>query len=98
MMWKGKQPIHTVCKCPIHSFQDDLSSENCIQTLQPYALTLHDVYFSCFYCCLLFLEINFFKNFFQKHYQSVKIVWTKIDPDLGPNCLQKLSADDNGRG
>ena len=57
-------------------------------------------YFSCFYCCLLtFLEINFFKKNFQECYQTVK--WfgfrsgqRSVGPDQGPNCLQRLSADD----
>ena len=34
-----------------------------------------------------FFKINFFKKLFQKNYQNV-------GPDLGPNCLQMLSADD----
>ena len=53
---------------------------------------------------LLFADLfqNFFKKFFQEHYQSVK----GLDPDqdrhsvghdLGPNCLQRLSAEDKSR-
>ena len=53
---------------------------------------------SCFCCRLLnFFKINFFKIYFQEHYQGVN----GLDPDhdkrsvgldLGPNCLQKLLA------
>ena len=51
----------------------------------------------------LFFKINLFKKFFQENYQSVKQFQMKTDilsdrhfvgPDLGPNCLQRLSADD----
>ena len=56
--------------------------------------------FSCF-CCRLqtFFKINFFINFFQEHYQSVNGLYPDEDqhsfsPDLGPNCLQRLSAED----
>ena len=47
-------------------------------------------------CCLLlnFFKINFFEKFFQEHYQSVS---NALDPDLGPNCMQRLSADDKVR-
>ena len=48
-----------------------------------------------------FLKIHFIKKLFQEHYQSVKQLWIQIrtdihsvSPDLGPNCLQRLSADD----
>ena len=57
--------------------------------------------FSCF-CRLL---IFFFKiNFFEKFFQELPSVSNSLDPyqarqfvrpDLGPNCLQKLSADDS---
>ena len=47
--------------------------------------------FSCFSCHLLtFFKINFYKKFFQEHCESVK----KFRSRLGPNCLQRLSADD----
>ena len=42
-----------------------------------------------------------FKKFFHEHYQSVK--WfgsrsgTKFCPVFGPNCLERLSADDRSR-
>ena len=42
----------------------------------------------------MFFKINFFKKFFQERYQSVRQFEFKIRTDfLGPNCLQKLSAD-----
>ena len=37
-----------------------------------------------------FSRLTFSKIFFQEHYQSV----SPVGPDLGPNCLQRLSADD----
>ena len=56
--------------------------------------------FLCFFCPLLiFFRINFFEKFFQEYHQSVNSldpdqVLHFFRPDLGPNCLQKLSADD----
>ena len=49
--------------------------------------------------CFLFFKFNFFKEFFQEHNQSVKQFGSKlgtmnVGSDLGPNCLQRLSADD----
>ena len=38
------------------------------------------------FCHLIYFKINFFKKFFQEYHLSV-------GPDLGPNCLQMLSAD-----
>ena len=37
----------------------------------------------------------FFKNILLEHYQSVKQSQEKhfVGPDLGPNCLQRLSSD-----
>ena len=49
------------------------------------------LFFSCFCCYLLtFFKIDFFKKFFQEYYQSGK---HSVGPDLGPNCLQRLSAE-----
>ena len=57
----------------------------------------------CFLLCrlLIFFKINFFKTFFQKYHQIVKHLDPEqaghvVRPDLGPNCLQRLSADDTG--
>ena len=46
--------------------------------------------------CRLFFKINLFKNLFQEHYQcqTVYIIQSSVGPDLGPNCLQRLSVDD----
>ena len=52
---------------------------------------------------LTFFKITFFKKFFQEHYQSVKPFGARsgpkfcrfVGPDLSPNCLQRLSADNN---
>ena len=63
--------------------------------------SLHAGYFLCF-CChfLTFFNIDFFlKKIFQKHYQSVKSLNPDQDPrsagpDLGTNCLQRLTAED----
>ena len=51
--------------------------------------------FSRFCCHLTFFKVNFFKTLFQEHYQSVKGLdpgqdQCSVDPDLSPNCLQKL--------
>ena len=54
------------------------------------------------FCCLLILfKIHFFEKFFREYYQC-QMVWIQIrtdvhsvGPDLGPNILQRLSADDN---
>ena len=43
-----------------------------------------------FYCFFLYKKINFFENFSHEYHQIVK----QFGPGLGPNCLQKLSADD----
>ena len=37
-----------------------------------------------------FFKINFFEKLFQEYYQGVKRF---VGPDLGQNCLKKLSAD-----
>ena len=56
--------------------------------------------FSCFcYRLLTFFIINFFKKISHEHYQSAKPFRSRsgptfVGPDLGPNCLQMLSADD----
>ena len=39
---------------------------------------------------VVFYKINIFEKFFQDYHQS-------IGPDLGSNCLEKLSADDTSR-
>ena len=49
--------------------------------------------------CRLFSIINIFNKFFQEHYLCVKRFGSRsgglfIGPDLGANCLQRLSADD----
>ena len=44
-----------------------------------------------------FFQTNFFKKIFQGHYHNVKQFGSRsglTDPDLDPNCLQRLSADD----
>ena len=56
--------------------------------------------FSCFWCRLLtFLKINFLKNSFRNTIRVSNSLNPDQDrhfvgPDLGPNCLQRLSADD----
>ena len=50
--------------------------------------SLHAGYFSCFGCHLLtFFKINFFKIFFQEHYQSVK----QFGSWSGPTLLSALT-------
>ena len=55
----------------------------------------------------LLLSTDIFQNYikkkiFQEHYQSVKLfdsgqIQPFVGPDLGPNCLQRLSADGKNR-
>ena len=46
-----------------------------------------------------FFKINVFKKFNQGQYQSIKQLGSRsgpmfhVGPELGPNCLQRLSAD-----
>ena len=70
-----------------HSVGPDLGP-NCFQRLSADDKSL-----------LTFFKINFFKKIFQEHYQSVKHLdldqdQHSVGPDLGPNCSQRLSADD----
>ena len=51
---------------------------------------------------LIFFKINIFEKFFQEFHLSVKQIGSRsgstfCQPDLGPNCLHKLSADDTRR-
>ena len=41
----------------------------------------------------LFSHADSFKKFFQELYQSVKMYF--VGSDLGPNALERLSADDD---
>ena len=54
--------------------------------------------FSRFCRLLTFLKINLFKNFYQEHRVANGLDPDQdrhfVGPDLGPNCLQSLSADD----
>ena len=45
---------------------------------------------------LIFFLINFLKKFFKKYHRNVK-KFRFVRPDLSPNCLPRLSADDTGR-
>ena len=55
--------------------------------------------FSCFFeVCF---KINIYKKIFQEYHQSVSFDPDQdqhsVSPDLGPNSLQRLSADDKSR-
>ena len=57
--------------------------------------------FSCICCCLLtfFFKSNFFKNYFRNMIRVSSSLDPdqyrhSVGPDLGPNCLQRLLADD----
>ena len=61
--------------------------------------------YACFFViCGYFSEVNFFKTFFQE-YLTISVSNSLdpdqarhfVGPDLGPNCLQRLSADDRSR-
>ena len=47
-----------------------------------------------FVCCVIF-HLLLSADFFQNHFFSSKnYSGTHVGPDLGPNCLQRLSAED----
>ena len=53
---------------------------------------------ACFLCLLIFFISNIFEKLFQEYHQSVKQFDPDqsrhfVGPDLGPNNLQRLSAD-----
>ena len=57
-----------------------------------------DIFFSKSVCLLLFYFYFFF--FFFEISEECQAVWIQImpvGPDLGPNCLQRLSADDTSK-
>ena len=65
---------------------------------------LHSGKFFMLFCRLqIFFKIIFFEKFFQEYHLSVKQIGSRsgptffVGPDLGPNCLQRLSADDTRR-
>ena len=52
-----------------------------------------------FVVCGFFFKINFYKKIFQEYHRvsnnlDLDQAGHFVGPDLGPNCLQKLSADD----
>ena len=55
--------------------------------------------FSCVLLTADFFQNHLFKKFFQEYHQSVKQFGSRsgptfVGPDLSPNCLQRLSAED----
>ena len=54
------------------------------------------IFHAFFHCLLTFSKLNFLKKN-REHYQSVKQLGSGSVPDRGPNCLQRLSADDKRR-
>ena len=52
--------------------------------------------FSCFLSSADFFKIYFLNKFFQEHYQRVNSLDPdrSVGPDIGPNCLQNILADD----
>ena len=55
--------------------------------------------FHAFCRLLIFFKITVSEKFFQEYYQNVKQsdqAQRIFGPDLGPNCLPKVSADDTG--
>ena len=55
-----------------------------------------------FYCLLIFSNINFLKNYFRNTIRVSNSLDPDqarrfVGPDLGPNCLQRLSAEDASR-
>ena len=68
----------------------------------PLNVSKHAVWFVALFCRLLafyFYKVNFLKKISLEHYQSGKLFGSRsgptyVDPDLGSNRLQRLSADD----
>ena len=56
--------------------------------------SLADNAFPAFLSSDFFFKMNFSEKFFQEDDQSIK---RSVGPDLGPNCLNRLSADDASR-
>ena len=59
--------------------------------------------FSCFFCRLqTFFKINFVKKILPRITSECQTAWIQIKPgcsvwpDLGPNCLERSTADDKG--
>ena len=55
-----------------------------------------------FFMPIFFFKINFFEKLLQEYHQCLNILDPDqdqhfVEPDLGPNCLQRLSADDTSR-
>ena len=75
----------------------------CRFTLQLVDITLCILgHISCVLSSVDFFKIIFFEKFFQEYHQSVKQFGSRSDncsvwPDLGQNCLQRLSTDDISR-
>ena len=51
---------------------------------------------------LIFVKINFSEKICQEYHEMLNSLdpdqaQQVVGPDLGPNCLQRLSADDSGR-
>ena len=62
--------------------------------------------FACFFVFADFFNINFFKNSFRNTIrvsnsldpdQARHLCWPNVGPDLGQNCLHRLSAGDTSR-
>ena len=60
--------------------------------------------FACFLLSAVFFKIKIFEKFFQENIIRVSRSGPtfggpdqNVGPDLGPNCLQRLSADDTSR-
>ena len=61
-----------------------------------YIYSLHArLFYMCFCRLQIFFKIIVFKKFFQK--LDPDVVRHFVGPDLGPNCLQRLSADNTSR-
>ena len=57
--------------------------------------SVHGEVFCMLFCCKLIFSKSTFSDFFQEYQQSVKQLKPRPGPTgLGPNCLQRLSADD----
>ena len=50
--------------------------------------------FACFYVICLLFQNNWFENSFRNTTRVSSGFKRSVGPDLGPNCLQRLSGDD----
>ena len=101
MRLKEKPIFYSICSC---NDRDSLVGYSVAVMLLLHVVSIKSVnLFACFsrFCCclLIFSKKNFLQNYFRNTVQVSNSLDPNQDrqnvgPDLGPNCLQRLSADD----